>query len=232
MGSFTNLWKITILVISILLPATLYADKIYLKKGKVIEGKIVAETNDTISIEREMGEYGGLVSTHFKTEIKKVEKSSPQEIKSLEQKREEEQRNIEPTPYTPPQPSTNIAAPKIIHTSIPIVENPGDIRSMSLHAYRRGKDIVGYVIFKDKYNRHCCTRGNLGIFRNRKFYANDGKGGSYLATDDTVIIKNVTFSPQDFNGNILPFSFESKWIKPDDILIVKFEHLKRQIKFY
>lgn len=52
----------------------LYADTIYLKNGRVIEGEIVKETDETVTIKQSFGKYGSSTSKYKKSDIERIEK--------------------------------------------------------------------------------------------------------------------------------------------------------------
>jgi hypothetical protein len=88
--------KKTVFVFAILLLAAplALADKIYLRSGKTIEGRIVSEDSENVQIERKIGS-SVTIATYPRSEIERVEKSKPEDDPGAAPKGDEPKKGAE-----------------------------------------------------------------------------------------------------------------------------------------
>jgi len=66
------------LAVGCLVASSLHADKVYFKNGRLVEGEIISETGESVTMKLFLGSGGDIISTHRKTDIDRIEKGPVQ----------------------------------------------------------------------------------------------------------------------------------------------------------
>jgi len=100
--------------------------------------------------------------------------------------------------------------------------HPNVIKSIDFYIEKKGETIKGEVTFMDKNENPCLTNGRLSLrWKKRVLTGQDKDNEPTYEYKKGEHIKHIEFTPDDFEGGVLPISLKARKIAEYDLILLE-----------